>query len=211
VTWCWRETPDASTNHDLMYAYSDDRGRTWYNNAGTKIGTSGSSYITSASPGVTVWTIGQDRGLINQESQAVDSNGVVHVLASQLPASAASQSNFTTARNTAVLVHYYRDTSGVWHQISSPFLERSARSDIGVDSSNNIYTVGGDSTTHKLHIATASAASGWTDWTLKSTSSAIYFSDALIDHPQLSAGNRLTIFIPEYGGAAIDIQDWAVS
>ena len=32
-------------------------------------------------------------------------NGVVHVLASQLPASAASQSDFTTARNTAVLVH----------------------------------------------------------------------------------------------------------
>ncbi len=210
VTWCWRETPDASTNHDLMYAYSDDLGRTWYNSAGTKIGTSGSSFITSASPGVTVWAIGQDRGLMNQESQVVDSNGVVHVLASQLPASAASQSDFSTARNTAVLVHYYRDTSGVWHQIYSPFLERSARSDIGVDSSNDIYTVGGDSTTHKLHIATASAASGWTDWTLKSTSAAIYYSDALIDHPQLSASNRLTIFMPEFGGSTIDIQDWAV-
>jgi|CZLB01.1.fsa_nt_gi hypothetical protein len=84
---------------------SDDRERTWYNNAGTKIGTSGSSYITSASPGVKVWTIGQDRGLMNQESQVV----------------------------------------------------------------------------------------------------------ALIDHPQLSAGNGLTIFIPEYGGSTIDIQDWAVS
>jgi hypothetical protein len=32
------------------------------------------------------------------------------------------------------------------------------------------------------------------------------------DRPSAAVrGYRLTIFIPEYGGAAIDIQDWAVS
>ena len=33
VTWVWRESSQGS-NHDLMYAYSDDRGVTWRNNRG---------------------------------------------------------------------------------------------------------------------------------------------------------------------------------
>ncbi|WP_344938526.1 BNR repeat-containing protein [Sphaerisporangium flaviroseum] len=211
MTWTWRETSNASTNHDLMYAYSTDLGRTWRNNSGAVIGTTGSRSITSASAGVKVWSIGQNRGLINQESQVVDGSGVVHVLASHLPAGAASQSDFTTARETAVLVHYHRDTSGGWHQTYTPFLERSSRGDIGVDSGNNLYVVSGDSKTHKLHIQTASRSSGWSDWTLRYTSAAIYFSDPLLDHAHLRDDNLLTIFTPQYGGSRIDIQDWKVT
>ncbi len=29
MAWCWRDTPDARTNHDLCYARSSDGGRTW--------------------------------------------------------------------------------------------------------------------------------------------------------------------------------------
>ena len=39
ATWCWRETPDGGSNHDLNYAYSDDVGRTWKNNQGTTVAT----------------------------------------------------------------------------------------------------------------------------------------------------------------------------
>jgi len=38
ATWVYRETGASwASNHDLHYAYSDDRGMTWHNNAGNKI------------------------------------------------------------------------------------------------------------------------------------------------------------------------------
>jgi hypothetical protein len=212
VTWTVRETPNGSTNHDLYYAYSKDKGRTWRNNAGTVIATTGSAPMASNSTGLRVWTIGQNRGLMNQESQVVDAAGIVHVLASHLPAASANISDFTTARNSSVLVHYWRDkASKVWHQTYTPFLEGSSRGDIGVDSKDNVYLVSGDSNTKKLHIQTASKASGWTDWVIRYTSSAIYYSDPLIDHQRLSSLNLLSIYTPRFGGNQIDIQDWTTS
>ncbi|MEU4689097.1 BNR repeat-containing protein [Actinoplanes sp. NPDC023714] len=209
VTWTVRETSDASTNHDLYYAYSKDRGRTWRNNAGTVIATSGSNPLRSDAADLKVWGIAQNRGLINQESQVVDAGGIVHVLASHLPASAASTTDFTAAREKAVLVHYWRDkASKGWHQTWTPFLERSARGDIAIDDKDDVYVVSGDSSTRRLHIQTASKASGWTDWTLRWTSSPIYFSDPLIDHPRLRTQNVLSFFAPRYGGSRIDVQDW---
>ena len=211
ATWTVRETSNASTNHDLFYAYSKDDGRTWRNNAGTVIATTGSAPLISDAAGLRVWAIGQNRGLINQESQVVDKAGIVHVLASHLPASAPSNSDFTAARENAVLVHYWRDkASKVWHQTYTPFLERSSRGDIGVDAADNLYVASGDSSTRKLHIETASKASGWTDWTLRYTSAAIYFSDPLVDHERLRTLGVLSIFAPRYGGSQIDIQDWTV-
>ncbi|MBM2614971.1 BNR repeat-containing protein [Actinoplanes sp. LDG1-06] len=212
ATWTVRETSDASTNHDLFYAYSRDKGRTWRNNAGTVVATTGSSPLASNAAGLKVWSIAQNRGLINQESQVVDAAGIVHVLASHLPASAPSNTNFTAARESAVLVHYWRDkASKVWHQTYTPFLERSSRGDIAVDAADNLYVASGDSSTKKLHIETASKASGWTDWTIRYTSAAIYFSDPLIDHQRLKTQNVMSIFTPRYGGSQIDVQDWRVS
>ncbi|MBB2947649.1 hypothetical protein FB565_007420 [Actinoplanes lutulentus] len=212
ATWTVRETSDASTNHDLFYAYSKDKGRTWRNSAGSVVATSGTNPLRSDAADLRVWGIAQNRGLINQESQVVDAAGIVHVLASHLPAAAASNTNFTAARESAVLVHYWRDkASKVWHQTYTPFLERSARGDIAVDSKDNLYVVSGDSSTRKLHIETASKASAWSDWALRWTSSAIYFSDPLIDHQRLKSSNVLSFFAPRYGGSQIDVQDWTVS
>ena len=212
ATWTVRETSNASTNHDLYYAYSRDDGRTWRDNAGSVIATTGSTPLISDSAGLRVWAIGQNRGLINQESQVVDKAGIVHVLASHLPAAAASTSDFTAAREQAVLVHYWRDkASKVWHQTYTPFLERSSRGDIAVDAADNLYVASGDSSTRKLHIQTASKASAWSDWTLRYTSGAIYFSDPLVDHERLRGLGVLSIFAPRYGGSQIDVQDWTVS
>ena len=224
TTWTWRESSSsASSNHDIMYAYSTDYGRTWKNNAGTQVAVTGSSYITEDSPGITVWTIPENSGLINQESQAVDSTGVVHVLASQLPGGADNQSDFNTARASAVLVHYYRDTHGSWHQIYSDFYEGTSRSQIGVDSSNNIYTVtpdysavAGPATEDpaylKLRITAASAAASWTDWTIRYTStSGEDFGDPLLDRAYLASSDILTVCYVEYGGSRIDWQDWQVN
>jgi putative BNR repeat neuraminidase len=206
-----RETSNASTNHDLYYAYSKDKGRTWRNNDGSVIATTGGNPLISNAAGLRVWGIGQNRGLMNQESQVVDKAGIVHVLASHLPASAPNNTDFTAAREGAVLVHYWRDkASKVWHQTYTPFLERSARGDIAVDANDNLYIASGDSSTRKLHIETASKASGWTDWTIRYTSSPVYYSDPLIDHQRLSTLGVLSIFAPRYGGSQIDVQDWKV-
>lgn len=211
MTWTVRETSNASTNHDLFYASSPDRGRTWRNSAGTQVATTGSKPLVSNSSALRVWSIPQNRGLINQESQVVDAAGTVHVLASHLPASAADVSDFTTARDKAVLVHYWRERgSSSWHQTYTPFLERSSRGDIGVDAADNLYVVSGDSTTKKLHIQTASKASGWTDWAIRYTSDPVYYSDPLIDHVRLRTLGVLSIFTPRYGGSQIDVQDWSV-
>ena len=211
VTWTVRETPNASTNHDLYYAYSRDHGRTWRNNAGSVVATTGSSPLRSDATGLRVWGIPQNRGLINQESQVVGADGVVHVLASHLPAGAPDNPDFTAARENAVLVHYWRDKqTKAWHQTYTPFLERSSRGDIGVDGADNLYVASGDSKTRKLHIQTASKASRWSDWTLRYTSDPIYFSDPLIDHERLRTAGVLSIFAPRYGGSQIDVQDWSV-
>ncbi len=211
TTWTWRDTPNASTNHDLMYAFSDDQGRTWKNNAGSQIGRSGGTLITPSTPGIRVWTIPQNRGLINQESQVVDSQGVVHVIASHLPDGAASNSNFNAARETVVIQHYFRATDGRWTKRQTPFLERLSRADVGVDSQNNLYVVSGDSRTFKLHVETASAASNWSDWTLRYTSAAIYFSDPLIDHARLLADGRISVFSPRVRSGTIDVLDFTAS
>lgn len=34
VSWTWRESWDVSTNHDMMYAYSPDEGRSWQTSTG---------------------------------------------------------------------------------------------------------------------------------------------------------------------------------
>ncbi|WP_305787215.1 BNR repeat-containing protein [Symbioplanes lichenis] len=208
LTWTVRETPDASTNHDLYYAYSKDKGRTWRDNSGQVVSTP----LASDAAGLKVWSIGQNRGLMNQESQVVDKAGIVHVLASHLPAAAPDNTNFTAARDQAVLVHYWRDkASKAWHQTYTPFLERSARGDIAVDVNDNLYVASGDSTTRKLHIETASKASGWTDWTIRYTSDPVYYSDPLIDHERVRTTGVLSIFAPRYGGSRIDVQDWQVA
>ncbi|HLP77024.1 MAG TPA: BNR-4 repeat-containing protein [Candidatus Paceibacterota bacterium] len=208
TTWTWRDTPNGSSNHDLMYAYSDDQGRTWKNNAGTTIAASGASFITPASSGIKVWTIPQNRGLMNQESQVVDGNGIVHVIASHLPDSAPNNSDFNSARLSVVLHHYFQNTNGTWARQATPFTEGLSRSDVGVDSQNNLYVITGNSSTYKLHVESASAASGWSDWTLDYTSSGIYFSDPLLDHQRLLTDGKLSVFSPRVKSGTIDILDF---
>lgn len=80
LTWCWRDTPVASTCHDLCYACSDDVGRTWLNNDGQVIAEWGSRFITADSPRVSVWPIPAGKRYINNGSMTVDTTGRVHVL-----------------------------------------------------------------------------------------------------------------------------------
>ena len=207
TAWCWRETPDATTNHDLFYAYSDDHGRTWRNDAGNTIATTGSSYITRNSTGAVVWSIGQNRGLINQEHMAVDAAGRVHVLLSHMPDAQSDDSDFTSARTKSEFFHYWRDLDGTWRRnaLGLPVIA-NFRGKLAISSTSNVYAILPD-----LRIAAAAAASSFSDWALlDSTDSGRFFSDPLIDTARLETEDTLTVYYPEASSVNIWALDYAI-
>jgi hypothetical protein len=70
ISWTWRETPDVATNHDILYAYSPDQGRTWQKSSGERYG-----LPITASNAEVVRAVAQGSELINQTSMAVDDAG----------------------------------------------------------------------------------------------------------------------------------------
>jgi hypothetical protein len=208
VSWCWRETSNASTNHDLLYVYSDDHGRTWKNNAGANVASSGSAPVTRDSAGIKVWTIAQNRGLINQEHMAVDAAGRVHVLLSHLPDAQANDSNFDSARSKSQYFHYFRDAAGSWTRTPMTYPAQAAfRGKLAIAANGNVYAVLPD-----LRIAAAPAAQSFKPWSLLSnTDAGKYFSDPLIDSARLATENQLSIFYPRKNSAEIYVLDYQVN
>ncbi|XXY48632.1 BNR repeat-containing protein [Sorangium sp. So ce269] len=194
AAWCWRDTPDATTNHDLLYIYSDDHGRTWHNNAGDKVATSGASFVTRETAGLSVWSIGQNRGLINQEHMTVDASGRVHVLLSHLPDAEASNANFTNARTRSEFFHHVRGTDGTWtrHGLGLRVVQ-NFRGKLAISSTENVYAILPD-----LRIAGASPRDGYATWTLlDDADSGRFFSDPLIDAARLETSDELTVYYPQ--------------
>lgn len=76
LTWVWRETPDAETNHDLMFAYSDDNGQSWKSSSGATI----SGVMNLDSRGIKVASIPTGAGMTNHHGCTVDGHGNVHVV-----------------------------------------------------------------------------------------------------------------------------------
>lgn len=145
ITWCWRETPDPSTNQDLCYAYSPDNGISWFDNNGTKVATSGSfkTALNRNIKSLTVWNITKNRGLINQESMAIDSKGRIHVLLSHLNDETNDISNFQEARKKSIVFHYYRDTNGIWKRINLNIPDNN-RNQIAIDKNDNLFAILGE-------------------------------------------------------------------
>ena len=69
ISWCWRESGDVATNHDMCYASSADGGKTWCKSTGEKY----ELPITMANAEYAC-RIPQKSELINQTSMTVDSN-----------------------------------------------------------------------------------------------------------------------------------------
>lgn len=206
VAWCWRETSNASTNHDLFYAYSDDHGRTFKNNAGTVIATTGSATINKSSSGAKVWTIGQNRGLINQEHMTVDQAGRVHVLLGHMPDAQVDDTSFESARGKSQYFHYLRATDGMWsrHPMGYPVV-LNFRGKLGAARSGNLYAVLPD-----LRIA-AAAPPVFSTWTLLSSGDAgRFFSDPLVDTARLLGEDTLTVIYPVKSSPDILVLDYAV-
>ena len=207
LSWCWRETPDASTNHDLLYLYSDDHGRSWKNNAGTTVGTTGTTFVSKNSVGIKVWTINQNRGLINQEHMAIDTSGRVHVLLSHMPDAQADDATFTSARSKSQFFDYWRNSSGTWTRIAMGLpVVANFRGKLAISAAGNVYAVLPD-----LRIAAASAASNFAAWAVVNNADAgRFFSDPLIDAARLALEDKLTVFYPQKSSPNIYLLDYSV-
>lgn len=162
VSLVWRETPTASTNHDVYVAYSDDDGRTWFNTAGKRIGTTGDNQVDNLlnydSEGFKILSINEQRGLINQEGQAVDSKGGIHILQSYMLDSQANTSDWAASRAKSHMRHIYMTNEGIWKSdvVAESYTDRG---DIAVDKYDNIYVLGPD---YRVYYALNSEA--WATW-----------------------------------------------
>lgn len=174
VSWCWRDDFSGMSNHDLYYGYSDDHGRTWKDKNGLQVAkTDSTGWTDSRAAGacmnrskttLKLKDIPYNKGYINQESQATDSKGQVHILNSYIEGSETDDS-WASSRAKAVLHHHYVDQSGTLHhrliKNGGSNVSSYCRSQIVTDAFDNAYVVA-----NGAEIYTATAAAGYTDWHL---------------------------------------------
>lgn len=211
TTWVWREN-GPYPNHDLNYAYSTDGGVTWYNNAGQKVADATTNdMILISDPGLVVHSIDLKQSLYNQQTQTVDQQGGVHtviVYRRQEPGYEYRSSHQQWDPERVAYYHHYRDpSSGEWSVHRLPVETGvGARPAIGVDANGNIYAVytdrGPEDGDYKynagsLVIAGASAASGYSDWSILHIEDVEFIGEPQLDTERLLNDGILSIFIQE--------------
>ncbi|MFI9173916.1 BNR repeat-containing protein [Streptomyces lincolnensis] len=217
----WREQNGAVmcngggiSNHDTGYVYSDDRGRTWRNNAGSVVGTTGGSdKVAVTDGGLVVDPLNADHSLMNQESQATDSAGRPHAIISYVPGRFGQCTTNYVADRTANgrAFHVRRNASGTWQKTEIPVpLNSSQRTKLVLDKYNNAYAIFPFG-----RIAGASAASGYTDWKILFDGSGLNaFGEVVIDEMRVRDGNVLSFMYQEKSSgttpSALHVVDFAL-
>lgn len=227
ATWVWREDSQGS-NHDLMYAYSSNGGRTWLNNAGEIL----SEPANVNSPGITVARISRLHGLMNTHGQAIDSQGRVHVVmwhcTDESLAAAASEPGEQRwgPPEARRYHHYWRDRAGRWHHTQLPWVAGN-RPKVVMGPDNNAYVIYGarsrpadlaDGHLHRrgdLVIAAATAASNWKDWTILHQEKGPFVNEMLADPYRWKTETVLSIVVQEspesaHESTSLRILDYAI-
>ncbi|MEU9186988.1 BNR repeat-containing protein [Streptomyces sp. NPDC048484] len=196
----WREQNGAVmcngggiTNHDTGYVYSDDRGRTWRNDAGTVVGTTGASdKVAVTDSGLVVDALNPDHSLMNQESQATDSAGRPHAIISYVPGRFGQCTTDYVGDRTANgrAFHLRKTATGAWRKTEIPVaLNSSQRTRLILDKYDNAYAV-----LPFGRIVAASAASGHSDWTTLFDGSGLNaFGEVLVDETRIAQDGVLSI------------------
>ncbi|WP_328492463.1 BNR repeat-containing protein [Streptomyces sp. NBC_00414] len=196
----WREQNNAVmcssgglTNHDTGYVYSDDRGRTWRNDAGTVVGTTGTSNTVAVTDsGLVIDALNPDHSLMNQESQATDSAGRPHAIISYVPGRFGQcTTNYVADRKAnGRAFHVRRTATGTWSKTEIPLaLNSSQRTRLVLDKYDNAYAI-----LPFGRIAAASAASGHTTWTTLFDGSGLdAFGEVLVDETRIAQDGVLSV------------------
>jgi hypothetical protein len=207
ATFTWREGNTAVlcnsgglANHDTGYVYSDDRGRTWRNNAGAQVATTGgASQVSVSTVGHVVDPLNVDHALINQESEAIDSLAQPHAIISYVPGRFTQcVSNFVSQRvSSGRAFHLYRDSAGTWRKVEIPVaLGAFGRSRLVFDAADNAYVV-----MPFGRIVSASKASNWTDWTVRVNGLGA-FGEVLVDDSRIRTDGILSIMYQQSSSAS---------
>jgi hypothetical protein len=217
----WREQSAAVmcnsggiTNHDTGYVYSADRGRSWRDDAGTVVGTTGSSdTVAVTDAGLVVDSLNPDHSLMNQESQSTDSAGLPHAIISYVPGRFGQcTTNYVTDRTAnGRAFHLRKNSAGTWQKTEIPIaLDSSQRTKLVLDKYDNAYAV-----LPYGRIAGASKASGYSDWALLYDAGDLNaFGEVVIDELRVKADNVLSFMYQEKSSgttpSALHVVDFAL-
>jgi hypothetical protein len=187
VSWTVRETPDANTNHDLFFAYSDDAGQTWRDTNGTSL----PKPIPIERP--MVWRIGQNSQMVNQEAQIVDARGRFHVLMRD------------NNSGQQLYQHYLRDANGGWIKnainpggFPGPLLY-APRGKLAVDATGDtLFALLPNEPSLETRIYASTSGGSFRDWTLLATIPNAQ-SEPLFDEQRLKTSNILSVFSRQGG------------
>ncbi|WP_225097535.1 BNR repeat-containing protein [Streptomyces sp. CoH27] len=185
------------TNHDTGYVHSTDRGRTWRNDAGTVVGTTGGSdTVAVTDSGLVVDPLDPDHSLMNQESQFTDSAGLPHAIISYVPGRFGRCTTDYVADRTAGgrAFHVRKNAAGTWQKTEIPVpLNSSQRTKLVLDRYDNAYAV-----FPYGRIAAASKASGHTDWALLYDGGDLNaFGEVVIDETRIAQDGVLSFMYQE--------------
>ncbi len=184
ITWVYREQSRSwASNHDLHYAYSDDRGRTWKNNNGALIAdTVAGERITIDSPGIVVYEIPVYSWLMNQGAMALDSRNQPHVATYHMEEPFVPEvlrhDPPAEARERLRYFHYWRDPSGAWRRSQPlPMLSSSSRPMLVVAPDDTLILYFASPQGFMAHVA--HPVDNWAEWrTLQLTGPEITANDA---------------------------------
>ena len=239
TTFTWRETANGTANHDISYITSTDNGQTWLNDSGDLVAGVGST-VTISSPGIIIGSdtnfvspgipggsspgpnppiglVDREQTLINQQGQAVDLDGGVHVLMWQREDPATfSSDDFAFDSREAAYFHYYKDPStGVWTRSQIPRMDADGNPlDVGsrpklvYDVDGNVWAAfvspgvaraanrnyldpGG------LVIAGATASSNYSDWEILYHDTAVYEGEPVVDQQRFLFDGVLSVMIQD--------------
>ncbi len=213
VTWTWRERT-AGPNHDIMYAYSEDQGKTWLNNQGETL----NEPPHIASPGIQVVDISRTYGLMNTQSQAVDSQGRIHVVMWHTTDATLKTAKMKREAGPGDVQrwgqpdarryhHYWRSKNGVWQHRELPWVSGTIPK-LFIDDKDNAFLIYGAKESpdipmgihdidHNCTIAAASGGSKWTDWQVIHVEKGSFLSDALGDLYRWQQDGVLSIIVQE--------------
>ncbi|KAI8818994.1 uncharacterized protein EV422DRAFT_536244 [Fimicolochytrium jonesii] len=191
-------------NHDTVYVYSDDWGRTWKTAAGTTVGITGSTTLIRVSTtGIIADAQLADRAIRNGESMEVDNNGRPMGLSSYVDPSYVACANYSHRATYAQPFLIARAATGTSHtRIPVPFLiGRVGMSTVVVDDRNNAYVL-----MSGLRVVRATAASGYTDWKMMwngANEGLLSVTDPTVDRARIQADGVISILYQSTKGISV--------
>ncbi len=201
LAWVFREPGHHRTNHGLYYAYSDDYGATWCNNAGGQIADLVADRpIRVDSAGIRVLDVPQNSWVLNQDAMVLDSRDQPHMIMSR-------SKNVTPniAETNIHITHYWRTPDGQWHEQTILDTKSTAgrgegwtqvidwRGDVFMDEHDNLYAYF-PMQDDILYVAQAKRREGWRNWTI---------------YPLTSADTPLPHYLINQAGQKYDRFRWA--